>query len=458
MAIYHFSVKTISRGDGRSAVACAAYRSGQNLLDEQQNKQHDYTKKQGVEFTKIYAPDNTNSALLDRQTLWNAVEKTERRKDSNLAREFEVALPCELNSEQRLRLLDELCHEIVQRHAVVVDAAIHAPHMTKNSAGNHGDNRNYHAHVLFTGRQIDPQTGEFAKKRNRDFNLENSKKTVTQWREIFADMTNKHLELAGKTARVSHFSYADLGNDLTPTIHEGPTVTQLRRQGVSTRISQKNDETKKYNARIRQQQKVEIEDDLIDLRASVGLFLPQEQLKAAKLAEERRTAAKKLAEETQRKQCVLQQELKHAWQQTHEALLQLRDDRRELREMEHLPTPHWTVPLLQYGLPTQMEISQYAHEHFAWSSITGINSRGDAINFIREVAKFQEKFDLPIETAAHFYSDALKITTDDGARMVLNATLTEKAEKIAPPVSHRAQVFIKPIANNNRSYDTLLGM
>ena len=101
MAIYHFSVKNISRAQGRSAVACAAYRSGEKLIDERQGKEQDYTKKTGVELTRIYAPIGTKAELLDRGQLWNAVEKTERRKDANLAREFEIALPQELNKAER---------------------------------------------------------------------------------------------------------------------------------------------------------------------------------------------------------------------------------------------------------------------------------------------------------------------------------------------------------------------
>ncbi|WP_171250604.1 MobA/MobL family protein, partial [Acinetobacter soli] len=93
MAIYHFSAKSISRGDGRSAIAAAAYRSGEKLIDEKYGKEQDYTKKTGVEFTNIYAPNNTNENLLNRQILWNEVEKVERRKDALLAREFEIAFP-----------------------------------------------------------------------------------------------------------------------------------------------------------------------------------------------------------------------------------------------------------------------------------------------------------------------------------------------------------------------------
>ena len=244
MAIYHFSVKNISRAQGRSAVACAAYRSGEKLIDERQGKEQDYTKKTGVEFTKIYAPIGTNAELLDRGQLWNAVEKTERRKDANLAREFEIALPQELNKAEREKLVDELCNKIVERHSVIVDAAIHAPHTDSGS-----DERNYHAHIMFTGRHIDLETGDFAAKKNRDFNKENSSETVQKWREDFADMTNAHLMRAGHLfSSVDHRSYAAQGLDKEATAHEGSAVTKLRRLGIDTEISLSNDAIKQRNA------------------------------------------------------------------------------------------------------------------------------------------------------------------------------------------------------------------
>ena len=244
MAIYHFSVKNISRAQGRSAVACAAYRSGEKLIDERQGKEQDYTKKTGVEFTKIYAPIGTKTELLDRGQLWNAVEKTERRKDANLAREFEIALPQELNKAEREKLVDELCNKIVERHSVIVDAAIHAPHTDSGS-----DERNYHAHIMFTGRHIDLETGDFAAKKNRDFNKENSSETVQKWREDFADMTNAHLMRAGHLfSSVDHRSYAAQGLDKEATAHEGSAVTKLRRLGIDTEISLSNDAIKQRNA------------------------------------------------------------------------------------------------------------------------------------------------------------------------------------------------------------------
>ena len=243
MAIYHFSVKNISRAQGRSAVACAAYRSGEKLIDERQGKEQDYTKKTGVELTRIYAPIGTKAELLERGQLWNAVEKTERRKDANLAREFEIALPQELNKAEREKLVDELCNKIVERHNVIVDAAIHAPHTDSGS-----DERNYHAHIMFTGRQIDLETGDFAAKKNRDFNKENSSETVQKWREDFADMTNRHLEQIGSLERVDHRSNVEQGIALEATAHEGSAVTKLRRLGIDTEISLSNDAIKQRNA------------------------------------------------------------------------------------------------------------------------------------------------------------------------------------------------------------------
>lgn len=240
MAIYHFSVKNISRADGRSAVAAAAYRSGEKLIDERQGKEQDYTKKTGVELKKIYAPEHTNPELLDRNQLWNKVEKVESRKNSQLAREFEIAFPQELNQEQRQKMLDELCQKIVERHGVVVDAAIHAPHTASGS-----DERNYHAHILLTTRSIN-ERGELGNK-TREFN-DHGKQQVEHWREQFAELCNHHLEQVGSLQRVDHRSYKAQGLGLEATQHEGSKVTQLRRQGIDTEISLKNDAIKARNA------------------------------------------------------------------------------------------------------------------------------------------------------------------------------------------------------------------
>lgn len=254
MAIYHFSVKTISRSDGRSAVAAAAYRSGSKLVCEKTGDVKDYTRKSGVEHSQIFAPDFADSTLLDRNTLWNTVEKAERRKDAVVAREFEIAFPHELSKEQRQEMLAEICNRLVKKHGVIVDAAIHTPHQSKD-----GDNKNYHAHILFSPRSIDPDFGFFAKKKYRDFNKECSSETVNFWREEFAEITNQYLEKAGVESRVDHRSYVEQGNGLTPTLHEGPAVTEMRRKGIDSEVAKLNDAIKLQNAEIKKLQELDQE-------------------------------------------------------------------------------------------------------------------------------------------------------------------------------------------------------
>ena len=224
-------------------------------------KEQDYTKKTGVEFTEIYAPENTNTELLNRQTLWNKVEKAERRKDALLAREFEVAFPGELNAEQRKNMLNELCQNLVKKYGVIVDAAIHAPHTDSGS-----DERNYHAHIMFTTRGIN-EHGYFSAKKYRDFSRDNGTETVSHWRESFAELCNQHLEKNGFDERVDHRSYEDQVCDLQATQHEGPQTTYLRRRGKFTEISLKNDEIKRRNLEIKKiiaiDENIKISEDLV---------------------------------------------------------------------------------------------------------------------------------------------------------------------------------------------------
>ena len=246
MAIYHFSIKNIGRSNGQSAVASAAYRSGEKLIDSVYGKEQDYTKKIGIEYKNIYVPSHANENLLDRQTLWNEVEKSELKKNGDLkttarlAKEFEIAFPHEVDADTRKRMLDELAQTLVKNHNVVVDAVIHAPHTKSGS-----DERNYHAHIMFTTRSINEQ-GELGKKA-REFN-DDGKNLTLAYRELWANMVNRELEQIGTQERVSHLSYSDLKYDLEPTVHEGSKITQLRRQGIDTEISLKNDAIKARNA------------------------------------------------------------------------------------------------------------------------------------------------------------------------------------------------------------------
>ena len=145
MAIYHLNVNTV----GRSATAAAAYRSGARIACERTGQVHDYTRRRGVEYTDIFLPENAPEWAADRAMLWNAAEQSEKRRNSTVAREFEAVLPAEFNKAQRLELVRELAGDLVQRHGMAVDIAIHTP-------GKKRDHRNHHAHLLCSTRRITP--------------------------------------------------------------------------------------------------------------------------------------------------------------------------------------------------------------------------------------------------------------------------------------------------------------
>ena len=127
MAIYHLAVKSVSRSTGRSAVAAVAYRAGVCLENERDGLVHDYTRRGGVKDAFIVAPEGAEWAQ-DRSALWNAAEAAEKRKDAKVAREYELALPAELDAGQRRDLVRAFAEDICDRYGVAVDAAIHAPH------------------------------------------------------------------------------------------------------------------------------------------------------------------------------------------------------------------------------------------------------------------------------------------------------------------------------------------
>ncbi|WP_341763526.1 MobQ family relaxase [Candidatus Tisiphia endosymbiont of Beris chalybata] len=217
MAIFHHHTQVIGKSSGRSAVAAAAYRSGSKLLEHivdtdtglTTEQVWDYSKKQGVVFSNIYAPEGSPEWVYDREKLWNKVTHRETRKDGQLAREFDIALPVELTREQNQVLMEEIVKECYVKYGMVADANLHL------------DNpKNPHFHVMLSMRDLvekDNGMVEFGLK-NREWN---SKSFIVQTREKEAEIINKHLEFYGHLSRVSHLSHKDRGIDLIPTIHVG---------------------------------------------------------------------------------------------------------------------------------------------------------------------------------------------------------------------------------------------
>lgn len=219
MAIYHLSVKTISRSHGRSATAAAAYRAAAEIVDERTGEIHDYTRKGGVEYTEIILPDNAPDWATDRAKLWNAAEQAETRKNSTVVREFEIALPSELSEKERKTLAIDFAKEIVERHGVAADVAIHEPNRG-------GDNRNHHAHILITTRQLTEQ-GFTKKTRELD---DRKSGEVERWRERFAELQNESFKKNGIDETVDHRSLKDQGIERDPTQHLGVAATGYERR------------------------------------------------------------------------------------------------------------------------------------------------------------------------------------------------------------------------------------
>jgi Ti-type conjugative transfer relaxase TraA len=237
MAIYHLSMKPVARATGRSAVAAAAYRAADCLLNERDGLTHDFTQRSGVAHTEILLPAGCDATwALDRSALWNAAEASETRKDARVARELELALPHELSEAQRLALTRDFAQGLADRYGVAVDIALHAPH-------GDAEIRNHHAHLLLTTRQVGPEglleksPLEWDNKRLLAQGLPSSHAQLRTIRQDWAEVANVALAHAGLDLRIDHRSHQDRGLELAPTQHQGVQATQMERRGlVVTRV------------------------------------------------------------------------------------------------------------------------------------------------------------------------------------------------------------------------------
>ena len=258
MAIYHLCIKIISRGKGKSAVAASAYRSGENIKNEYDGVVHDFTRKGGIAHTEILLPQNAPQEFLDRGTLWNSVEKIEKSKNSQLAREIEIALPKELDREKQIELVREYVKENFVKVGMCADIALH----DKNDG-------NPHAHILLTMRPLNEdktwgakskkeyildENGEKVKLKNGNYKTRkintvdwNEQDKAEEWRKTWADITNKYLEENSIQEKVDHRSYQRQGIEEIPTIHLGVSASQLEKKGIATDRGNINREIRKQN-------------------------------------------------------------------------------------------------------------------------------------------------------------------------------------------------------------------
>ncbi|OYW61631.1 MAG: Ti-type conjugative transfer relaxase TraA [Rhizobiales bacterium 12-68-15] len=248
MAIYHLSIKPVSRASGRSAVASMAYRAGEKLTNERDGITHDYTAKQGVEHAEIVLPEGINADWArDRSALWNAAEFAEKRKDARVAREFEIALPHELSAEERLEATREFAQELANRYGAAVDFAIHSPHDAS-------DVRNHHAHVMMTTRQVtEDGLGDktYLERENKWLLANDLPTTDMQLRDIrqrWEGIANERLAMAGLDIRIDHRSHMERGLEIAPTEHMGVHATQMERRGLDVSRTRLDEEAAQRNA------------------------------------------------------------------------------------------------------------------------------------------------------------------------------------------------------------------
>ena len=258
---FHFSVNIISRGKGKSAVASAAYISGEKIKNEWDGVTHDYTKKQGVISKEIYLPDHAPKEYKDRKTLWNSVELFEKNSNAQLARNFIISLPKELSIEENKKMIEEYVQNNFVKEGMIVDLAIH----DESREGN----QNIHAHIMTIVRPIN-EDGTWGQKSKKEYILDekgekvlnkngkpktrkvelttwNDKGNVEKWRENFSDLCNKYLERAGAEKRVDHRSFKRQGIKQIPTIHLGASASAMERKGIRTEKGDINREIKKQN-------------------------------------------------------------------------------------------------------------------------------------------------------------------------------------------------------------------
>ena len=225
MAIYHFSAKAISRAAGSSAVAAAAYRAGERLHDDRLGRTHDFTNKAGVVHSEVMLPDGADEAWSDREKLWNDVEAAELRKDAQLAREIEFALPREMTQAQAIELArDFVKAEFVDR-GMIADLNVHW------DIGADGEAKP-HTHVMLTMREIvvgEDGNATFGAK-VRDWNRT---ELLTHWREAWADHANQRMTELDIDARIDHRSLAAQGIDLEPQLKIGAAASRMAGEGLS---------------------------------------------------------------------------------------------------------------------------------------------------------------------------------------------------------------------------------
>ena len=260
MPVPHLEIRIVQRSKGSSAVAGAAYQAGEKLFSEYDQKMKNYLYKKEVVYTEVMLPTNAPPGYADRATLWNAAEEVEKQWNSQLARQFVVALPREAPPEMYPQMMQEYCREHFVSKGMCCDFAIHDP----DPPGH-----NPHCHIMLTMRAID-ENGKWLPKSRKVYDLDengeriklpsgrwkshkedtvdwNDQKYCEIWRHEWEVIQNRYLEANDRPERVDLRSYARQGLDIVPTVHEGAAVRQMEKRGIQTNIGNLNREIRAAN-------------------------------------------------------------------------------------------------------------------------------------------------------------------------------------------------------------------
>ena len=272
MAIFHMQIKAVSRSSGRTATAAAAYRAGERIRDERTSALYNHSNRNDVLHkeillpTKLDRPDSGMEWARDRSTLWNAVEKAAQQSNSRVAREYQVALPPELPAERRVSLARSFSREIADRYNVAVDLAIHAPRPE-------GDQRNFHAHLLTTTREVTPDgmgplTGvDMSGETRSELGLPPSREEFRTLRARWAELTNEALKEASIEARIDHRSLEAQGVDREPKPRLPWAAVAAERRGERSEVAERIRERHRQRLAARREKKA-VEKGLAPLAAA----------------------------------------------------------------------------------------------------------------------------------------------------------------------------------------------
>ena len=304
--------KPVSRGQGHSATAAAAYRAGLRIEDERTGEVYDYTRKRGVEHAELVMPAGVDR-WSDRASFWNDVEKANRRADSIVAREIQVNIPHELPPNAQRELVREFAQTIADKYQVAVDTAIHKPHgrvknLDRPGADDHAkaDPRNVHAHLLISANHVS-NAGVGKKCRDLDPIAQQRARTdndAEPLRKEWCDRCNvylgRHYSTLGKAddfVPLDHRSYKRQGIDKQPTKHLGRSATAMERRGVRTRVGDMNRSIRAaYELGVLERATKKLDARIIDTETSLEHVLKERGQAAAERKDDMKAVGKFIAD------------------------------------------------------------------------------------------------------------------------------------------------------------------